>query len=365
MKKSVLVLLILLSTQIFNAQKSSSLEIDAPSLKVDTIFLSYLPAARNTHLLHNYQFTVDGSKKISEQGDIKLAFKKNVNIKTKFNYPQPATISYYDAAKNAGMQSKIFFIETGNLKLSIKDDNLNYEILSSSPANIEFDKLNSILKLFDSKLKPFESNDSKNIENKELELQKYIRKHPKSYVALWEMINDFSRYGYHPIFADNLKLFDVTVKKSFTYIEFSKLLKLEADNIFPEINLDNKNHLSKTTFKNYKLTLIDYWATSCKPCIEDMPRLVELYSQYKNKGINFISVADEYTPERMSKATEILKKNNITWETYFDKNKEFPKKLNASGYPLQILVDSEGNIIKRTYGELDQIKEFMEIYINN
>ncbi len=50
---------------------------------------------------------------------------------------------------------------------------------------------------------------------------------------------------------------------------------------------------------------------------------------------------------------------------YFDKNKEFPKKLNASGYPLQILVDSEGNIIKRTYGELDEVKEFMKIYLNN
>lgn len=365
MKKSVLILFVLLSTQIFNAQKSSSLEIEAPGLKVDTIFLSFPPAARNTHLLHNYQFTVDDSKKISEQGDIKLAFKGSANIKTKFDYPQPVTISYYDATKNAGMQSKIFFIEAGNLKLSVKDDNLNFEILSTSPTNIEYDRLNSILKSFDSQLKPYESNDSENIEKKELELQKYIRKHPKSYVALWEMINDFSRYGYHPMYADNLKLFDQTVKKSFTYTEFSKLLKLEADNIFPKINLDNKNHLFKTTFKNYKLTLIDYWATSCKPCIEDMPKLVELYSQYKNQGVNFISVADEYTPERMSKATEILKKNNITSETYFDKNKEFPKKLNASGYPLQILVDSEGNIVKRTYGELDQIKEFMKSYLSN
>lgn len=263
------------------------------------------------------------------------------------------------------MQSKIFFVEAGKVKLSIKDDNLNYEIINSSPANIEYDKLISTLRSFDSQLKPFESNRAEDIEKKELELQKYIRKNPKSYVALWEMINDFSRYGYHTMYADNLKLFDTTIKKSFTYTEFSKLLKLEADHIFPEINLDNKNHLSKETFKNYKFTLIDYWATSCKPCIEDMPRLAELYSQYKDQGLNFISVADEFTPERMSKATEILRKNNITWEAYFDKNREFPKKLNASGYPLQILVDSEGNIVKRTYGELDQIKEFIKSHISN
>lgn len=68
-------LILLLSTQIFNAQKSSSLEIVAPNLKVDTIFISYPSATRNTHLLHNYRFYSDDSKKISEQGDIKLALK--------------------------------------------------------------------------------------------------------------------------------------------------------------------------------------------------------------------------------------------------------------------------------------------------
>ena len=189
------------------------------------------------------------------------------------------------------------------------------------------------------------------------------KKNPGSYVALWEMVDDLSKYGYHPIYKDNLKLFDPTVKKTFVYTEFSKLLKLEADNIFPDINLDNTNYLSKETFKDHKLTLIDYWATFCKPCIEDMPKLVEIYKEYKDKGINFISITDEQLPERIEKAKQILTKNNIIWENYFDKNKEFPKKLNAGGYPLQILIDSEGNILKRTYGELDVIKKFMEDYL--
>ncbi|WP_169712645.1 TlpA family protein disulfide reductase [Epilithonimonas caeni] len=365
MKKHLILLLISLSFQLYYSQKSSSLEIVAPNLKLDTIFVTYPSAARNTHLLHHYKFTVEGSKKLAEQGDMKLSAKGTVKIITNFDYPQPAAISYYDTVKNSGMQSQPFFVESGTLKLLLKDDKLNFELLSSSPANFEYNKLSAILKPYESRLKPYESNDAENLEGKELELQKYIRKNPKSFVALWEIINDFSRYGYHPVYFENLKLFDMTVKKTYTYLEFSKLLKLEAEKIFPDVNLDNSKHLSKETFKNYKLTLIDYWATFCKPCIEDMPRLVELYNQYKNLGVNFISIADEQTPERMVKAAEILKKNNITWESYFDKNKDFPKKLNASGYPLQILVDSEGNIVKRTYGELDVIKEFMTNYLSN
>ncbi|PZU83526.1 MAG: hypothetical protein DI529_12505 [Chryseobacterium sp.] len=365
MKKPFSLLLILLSIQLFYCQKSFSLEIDAPNLKIDTVFVSYPAATRSTHLLHKYDFTADGSKKISEQGDIRLLIKGTANILTKFNYPQPVAISYYDTVKNTGMQSRIFFVEAANMKLLVKDDQLNFELLSSTPANIESEKLNTILKPYESKLKPYESNDAESVQSKELEIQKYIKKNPKSYVALWEIINDFSKYGLHPIYFDNLKLFDSNIKKSFTYIEFSKILKLEAEHIFPDINLDNKNHLSKETFKNYKLTLIDYWATFCKPCIQDMPKLVELYDQYKNQGVNFISIADEQTPERINKAIEILKKNNINWESYFDKNKEFPTKLNAAGYPLQILVDTEGNIVKRTYGELNVIKEFMTNYLSN
>lgn len=362
MKKTIIAFLLLFA-QLYFSQKESVLEIQLPDLKIDSVLITYPSAARNTHLLHQYKLAATGSKTITEQGDIKLPISKNVKIRSKMAYPQPVTISYYNASQNYGMQSKPFFIDNEDLKISVKDDQLNYELLSSSPANIEHDKLKMTLEKYSKTLKPFESNDPKDIETKELELQKYIRKNPVSFVALWEMIDDFSKYGYHQIYLENLKLFDSKVKNTFTYVEFGKLLQLEADKIFPNINLDNTNYLSKETFKNHKLTLIDYWATFCKPCIEDMPKLVELYSEYKDNGVKFISVADEHSSERIEKANQILKKNKIPWESYFDKNKEFPQKLNAAGYPLQILVDSEGNIIKRTYGDLELIKEFMKDYL--
>ncbi|WP_028122637.1 TlpA family protein disulfide reductase [Epilithonimonas tenax] len=359
----IIFLFLILAIQSSFCQKVSSIEILAPDLKMDSLFLGYPSGARNTHLLHKYNISTTGAKKLDKQGDMQFPLKEKVTIITHSSYPQPAHISSYNRAENTGMASKTFFIEDRNLKLLLKDDKLNFQILSSTPANMEYDKLKVILEKYNTGLKPYESNEPQKIEAKELELQNYIRKNPGSYVALWEMVDDFSRYGYHPVYFDNLKLFHPKVKKTFTFVEFSKLLKLEADNIFPEVTLDNNHLLSRDDFKNYKLTLIDYWSTTCKPCIEDMPKLVELYGQYKEKGINFISVTDEQTPERIKKAHDILKNNKITWDNYFDKNKEFPKKLNASGYPLQILIDSNGNIVKRTYGELQVIQEFIRDYL--
>jgi thiol-disulfide isomerase/thioredoxin len=361
--KKYIFLLALFFMQLYYAQKESVLEIEAPDLQVDSLFITYPAAARNTHLLHKYKLSADGSKAIGEGGDIKFPLQKITAIKTDLPYPQPANFSYYNRAENSGMASKTFFIEKGNLKFLLKDDLLNFEILSPSPANTEYAKLKAILEKHNSNLKPFENNAPELIKLKEAELKKYIAKNPNSFVAMWEIADDFSKYGYHSVYLDNLKLFGPKVKAAYAYKEFIKLLNTESESIFPDIDFDNNNRLSKQDFAPYKLTLIDYWATFCKPCIEDMPKLVALYEQYKSQGVNFISVTDEQSPERIKKAKEILRNNKVSWKDYVDINKEFPKKLNAGGYPLQILVDSEGRIVKRTYGELGAITAFMQDYL--
>jgi len=72
--------------------------------------------------------------------------------------------------------------------------------------------------------------------------------------------------------------------------------------------------------------------------------------------VNFISVTDENKKEKIDLATKILEDNKVGWKNYFDVNKEFHKSLNISGYPTQILVDSNGKIIARKEGDLDKIE---------
>jgi tartrate dehydratase beta subunit/fumarate hydratase class I family protein len=65
----------------------------------------------------------------------------------------------------------------------------------------------------------------------------------------------------------------------------------------------------------------------------------------------------------MDRANKILNENKVIWKNYFDLNKEFMTKLHATGYPLQILVDKNGKIIAKKFGELDQISAEIEKYI--
>jgi thiol-disulfide isomerase/thioredoxin len=45
---------------------------------------------------------------------------------------------------------------------------------------------------------------------------------------------------------------------------------------------------SYENLKGEKLTLIDFWATWCKPCIKAIPGLNEIYKEYKVKGVNLL-----------------------------------------------------------------------------
>ncbi len=64
------------------------------------------------------------------------------------------------------------------------------------------------------------------------------------------------------------------------------------------ITIDGKEITSQHL--NGKITLINFWATDCPGCINEMPGLIETYKQYKNKGLEVIAVAMYYDPPKSS-----------------------------------------------------------------
>lgn len=354
------------------AQNNFKIELNAPAFENDSLFIG--PATNAGNAKNIYSFTVDPNYNSSFLKNFNSAIArikgKKIIIEGKIDYPQLINISYFNSKINGGYSTKPFFIEKGNFKIFVnRDNNLDYQLETSSAANIEYQKLSLELAVFNEKLKPYQENDEKDLQAKHNFLRKYIKERPNSFVVFWEIVNDFSRFGFNKLYSESLSLFSETVKKSFSYIEFKKIIDIEnstnAGGYFPSVVFENSEKVTKSDFLRYEITLIDYWSTTCKPCIQDLPKLVSLYQKYKDKKVNFISITAETKKDRIALAESILKKNNVKWKYYFDIKEEFPKKLNASGYPLQILVNSNGKIIDRKLGELDQIELTIQNYINN
>ncbi len=45
-----------------------------------------------------------------------------------------------------------------------------------------------------------------------------------------------------------------------------------------------------------KVVMVNFWATSCTTCVQEMPQMIETYNKYKGQGLDFVAVAMSYDP---------------------------------------------------------------------
>lgn len=74
----------------------------------------------------------------------------------------------------------------------------------------------------------------------------------------------------------------------------------------------NNSEITEDIFKEKKVTMINIWGTFCPPCIEEMPTLQKLYSEYATKGFNLIGVVSDGEINK-EEALTILKGSNVTF----------------------------------------------------
>ena len=96
-----------------------------------------------------------------------------------------------------------------------------------------------------------------------------------------------------------------------------------------------------------KYVFIDFWASWCGPCINELPNIVEAYDKYKDKGFEVIGVSLDENKESWIKSIEDL---NMTWPQMSDLagfETEAAKLYVVTGIPHTILLDKEGKILAK------------------
>ena len=119
------------------------------------------------------------------------------------------------------------------------------------------------------------------------------------------------------------------------------------------INFKNINNesVSLNNFKN-SLILINFWATWCAPCRDEMPSLDALQTnkRFKNLKIIPINVGRENL-EKSIKFFNELKINNL--EIYYDNDIQLAKQFLLRGLPTTIFINKKGNEFARVVGSID------------
>jgi thiol-disulfide isomerase/thioredoxin len=92
-----------------------------------------------------------------------------------------------------------------------------------------------------------------------------------------------------------------------------------------------------------QIVVVDVWATWCAPCIERFPHMVQLYQQYKDRGVTFVSmdVDDREDKQAVESARRFLRQQNATFRNYLmDENiMQSFEKLGVQGIPAVFIYD--------------------------
>ncbi len=98
-----------------------------------------------------------------------------------------------------------------------------------------------------------------------------------------------------------------------------------------------------------KYTIIDFWASWCKPCRRENPNVVKVYNKYHDKGLNIISVSLDKDGQK-DRWIKAIKDDKLTW--HHVSNLKFwsdpiAKIYNVRSIPATFLLDENGNIIAK------------------
>ena len=96
-----------------------------------------------------------------------------------------------------------------------------------------------------------------------------------------------------------------------------------------------------------KVTILDFWASWCRPCRVENPNFVKLYNKYHEKGLNIISVSLDRENQK-SRWIKAIEKDNLSWYNVSNlKYWQDPVALmyNISSIPATFILDDKGTII--------------------
>jgi peroxiredoxin len=105
-----------------------------------------------------------------------------------------------------------------------------------------------------------------------------------------------------------------------------------------------------------KVSLINFWATSCTTCVAEMPRLVQTYDKFKARGFTTIAVAMQYDPP--SYVVNFANSRRLPFDVAIDNTGAVAQAWGGVQItPTTFLLNQRGEIVKRYVG----IPDFAEL----
>mgnify|MGYP001590574289 FL=1 len=101
-----------------------------------------------------------------------------------------------------------------------------------------------------------------------------------------------------------------------------------------------------------KVTLVNFWATSCVTCVAEMPKVIDTYNKYQARGYDTLAVAMQYDPP--SYVVNFAETRKLPFKVAIDNTGAMAQAWgDVKLTPTTYIVNKQGQIVKRYVGEPD------------
>ncbi|MGS2762884.1 TlpA family protein disulfide reductase [Sinomicrobium sp. M5D2P9] len=192
-------------------------------------------------------------------------------------------------------------------------------------------------------------------------LSAYVKLNPDSFVALWFLIERFEKQGYTESYQKVLQSFSDTMKESHLWKMVNGEMassRIKRGKKFPELVLQT-SQLKQEVLRlpKAKYAFIDYWFSTCKPCLKKIPEIKRLFDTYHTLGFEVISIATDKTAY-VENWQQVIEEQQLNWSHYLDENGSNAKRDKIRSFPTTFLLDDQGRVIQKNI-PLDQLKELL------
>jgi peroxiredoxin len=276
-------------------------------------------------------------------------------------------ILFSEGQRQSGM---VFYLEPGTIHIDCPGDG-DHAIIKGTPLNNDLQQFKEMLNVvIDSmnaaeparrmKLTQF---SPEVLEPKVAVLRKFILAHPGSKVGLDQLTQYAIKSSKPDIVEPLLHALKPVLRDSKGGQELAlriQGMRTAIGSEAPSFTLpDTQGHnVSLTDFRG-KYVLIDFWATWCGPCMEEMPNVARAFHQYKDKNFTIVGVSLD-RPDSKDKWLNVIDRDHLDWIQVSDLNfwnSKAALAYNINSVPANFLIGPDGKIVARNLrGEALQTK---------
>lgn len=138
----------------------------------------------------------------------------------------------------------------------------------------------------------------------------------------------------------------IRIARAIVFIVLTLCTYSLSGQVIEDFSLNNTNNeqVSLSELKGEQLTVIDFWATWCKPCTNAMPKLQEIYTEYKSQGVEVIGISCD-GPRSISKVSAVVNSLGVEYPILSDINCGVMNAYQFQAFPTLIILNNAGKVV--------------------